>query len=175
MIAVYSPKHTHDPLYLSNYVTINLLDRIKSTPGVGDATLWGPQDYAMRAWVRTDRLTGLGLTTADIINAIQSQNVQAAVGRVGARPISDDQQLQLNLQTKGRLSSVEEFENIVIRTNPDGSVLRLRDVARVELGAANLDRETRLNGGPAAAIAIYQTPGANAISTLKAVKHASPS
>ncbi|MGC1447106.1 MAG: efflux RND transporter permease subunit, partial [Xanthobacteraceae bacterium] len=170
VIAVYSPKHTHDPLYLSNYVTINLLDRIKSTPGVGDATLWGPQDYAMRAWVRTDRLTGLGLTTADIINAIQSQNVQAAVGRVGARPISDDQQLQLNLQTKGRLSSVEDFENIVIRTNPDGSVLRLRDVARVELGAANLDRDTRLNGGPAAAIAIYQTPGANAISTLKAVK-----
>jgi hydrophobe/amphiphile efflux-1 (HAE1) family protein len=170
VIAVYSPKHTHDPLYLSNYVTINLLDRIKSTPGVGDATLWGPQDYAMRAWVRTDRLTGLGLTTADIINAIQSQNVQAAVGRVGARPISDDQQLQLNLQTKGRLSSVEDFENIVIRTNPDGSVLRLRDVARIELGAANLDRDTRLNGGPAAAIAIYQTPGANAISTLKAVK-----
>ena len=163
VIAVYSPKHTHDPLFLSNYVTINLLDRIKSTPGVGDATLWGPQDYAMRAWVRTDRLTGLGLTTGDIINAIQSQNVQAAVGRIGARPISDDQQLQLNIQTKGRLSTVEEFENIVIRTNPDGSVLRLGDVARIELGAANLDRDTRLNGGPAAAIAIYQAPGANAI------------
>ena len=98
----------------------------------------------------TDRLTGLSLTTGDIINAIQSQNVQAAVGRIGARPISDDQQLQLNIQTKGRLASVEEFENIVIRTNPDGSVLRLGDVARLELGAANLDRETRLNGGPAA-------------------------
>src|SRR5271170_5661596 len=170
VIAIYSPKHTHDPLFLSNYVTINLLDQIKSTPGVGDATLWGPQDYAMRAWVRTDRLTGLGLTTADIINAIQSQNVQAAVGRIGARPISDDQQLQLNIQTKGRLATVEDFENIVIRANPDGSLLRLRDVARVELGAANLDRDTRLNGGPAAAIAIYQAPGANAISTLKAVK-----
>jgi hydrophobe/amphiphile efflux-1 (HAE1) family protein len=170
VIAVYSPKHTHDPLFLSNYVTINLLDQIKSTPGVGDATLWGPQDYAMRAWVRTDRLTGLGLTTADIINAIQSQNVQAAVGRIGARPISDDQQLQLNIQTKGRLSSAADFENIVIRANPDGSLLRLRDVARVELGAANLDRDTRLNGGPAAAIAIYQAPGANAIKTLKAVR-----
>src|SRR5262252_253970 len=166
VIAVYSPKHTHDQLYLSNFVTINLLDQIKSTPGVGDAVLWGPQDYAMRAWIRTDRLTGLNLTTEDIINAIQSQNVQAAVGRIGARPISDDQQLQLNLQTKGRLTTVDEFKNIVIRTNPDGSVLRLRDVARVELGAANLDRETRLNGGPAAAIAIYQTPGANAIATL---------
>ena len=148
VIAVYSPKHTHDPLFLSNYVTINLLDRIKSTPGVGDASLWGPQDYAMRAWVRTDRLTGLGLTTGDIINAIQAQNMQAAVGRVGARPISDDQQLQLNIQTKGRLDSVDEFENIVMRTNPDGSVLHLRDVARVELGAANLDRDTRFNGEP---------------------------
>ena len=115
-------------------------------------------------------LTGLNLTTGDIINAIQSQNVQAAVGRIGARPISNDQQLQLNIQTKGRLTSVEEFEKIVIRTNPDGSVLRLGDVARLELGAANLDRETRFNGGPAAAIAIYQTPGANAITTLKAVK-----
>jgi multidrug efflux pump subunit AcrB len=170
VIAVYSPKRTHDPLFLSNYVTINLLDRIKSTPGVGDASLWGPQDYAMRAWVRTDRLTGLGLTTGDIINAIQAQNVQAAVGRIGARPISNDQQLQLNLETKGRLNTVQDFENIVIRTNPDGSVLRLGDVARVELGAANLDRDTRFNGGPAAAIALYQTPGANALKTLKAVK-----
>jgi hydrophobe/amphiphile efflux-1 (HAE1) family protein len=124
----------------------------------------------MRAWVRTDRLTGLNLTTGDVIKAIQSQNVQAAVGRIGARPISDDQQLQLNIQTKGRLTSVEEFSNIVIRTNPDGSILRLGDVARLELGAANLDRETRFNAKPASAIAIYQTPGANAIATLKAVK-----
>jgi len=170
VIAVYSPQHSHDPLFLSNYVTINLLDQIKSTPGVGDAALWGPQDYAMRAWVRTDRLTGLGLTTGDVINAIQGQNIQAAVGRIGARPISDDQQLQLNLQTKGRLSSVDDFDNIVIRTNPDGSVLRLSDVARLELGAANLDRDTRFNGGPAAVVAIYQAPGANAIATLKAVR-----
>ena len=170
VIAVYSPKHTHDALFLSNFVTINLLDQIKSTPGVGDANLWGPQDYAMRAWVQTDRLTGLGLTTADIINAIQSQNIQAAVGRIGARPALNEQQLQLNIQTKGRLSTVPEFENIIIRTNPDGSVLRLRDVARVELGAANLDRETRLNGGPATAIAIYQSPGANAINTMKAIR-----
>ncbi len=170
VIALYSPKHTHDPLYLSNYVTINMLDAIKSTPGVGDASLWGPQDYSMRAWVKTDQLTGLNLTTGDVINAIKAQNVQAAVGRIGARPISSDQQLQLNIQTKGRLGSVQEFENIVIRTNPDGSVLRLSDVARIELGAANLDRETRFNGGPAAAIAMYQSPGANAIATLKAVK-----
>ncbi len=170
VIAVYSPRHTHDALFLSNFVTINLLDQIRSTPGVGDATLWGPQDYAMRVWVRTDRLTGLNLTTADIISAIQAQNIQAAVGRIGARPASNEQQLQINIQTKGRLSTVPEFENIIIRTNPDGSVLRLHDVARVELGAANLDRETQLNGGPATAIAIYQSPGANAIDTLKAVR-----
>src|SRR3954466_9652322 len=168
--AVYSPKRTYDPLFLSNYVTINILDQIKSTAGVGDAVLWGAQDYAMRAWVRTDSLTGLDLTTGDIIKAIQSQNVQAAVGRIGARPISNDQQLQLNIQTKGRLTSVDEFSNIVIRTNPDGSVLRLGDVARLELGAANLDRETRVNGGPAALMAIYQAAGANALTTLGAVK-----
>jgi len=170
VIAVYSPKHTHDPLFISNFVTISLLDQIKSTPGVGDAALWGPQDYSMRAWVRTDRLTGLNLTTGDIINAIKNQNVQAAVGRIGARPISDEQKLQLNIQTQGRLASVKEFENIVVRTNPDGSVLRLGDVARIELGAANLDRETRLNGGPAAVVAVYQAPGANAIATLDAVR-----
>src|SRR5690348_8869163 len=170
VIALYSPKHTHDALFLSNYVTINMLDAIRSTPGVGDASLWGPQDYSMRAWVQTDRLAGLNLTTGDIIKAIQAQNVQAAVGRIGARPISNDQQLQLNIQTQGRLTSTKEFENIVIRTNPDGSILRLSDVARIDLGAANLDRETRINGVPAAAIAIYQSPGANAIATLKAVK-----
>src|ERR1700751_4191072 len=169
-IAFYSPKHSHDPLFLSNYVTINVLDRIRSMPGVGDAILWGPQDYAMRAWIRTDRLTGLGLTSGDIINAIQSQNTQAAVGRIGARPISDDQQLQLNIQTKGRLTTAEDFKNIVIRTNPDGSVLRLGDVAEITLGAANLDRETRFNDRPAAAIAIYQSPGANAIETLNYIR-----
>jgi hydrophobe/amphiphile efflux-1 (HAE1) family protein len=158
VIAVYSPKKTYDNLFVSNYTTINLLDAVRSTPGVGDASLFGAQDYSMRAWVRTDALTGLGLTTGDIISAIQSQNTQAAVGRIGARPISDDQQLQLNIQ------------KIVVRTNPDGSVLRLSDVARIELGAANLDRETRLNSGPAVLIGIYQSPGANAIAALDAVK-----
>ncbi len=170
VIALYSPKQTHDELFISNYATINLLDQIKSTPGVGDASLFGPQDYAMRAWVRTDRLTGLNLTTADVINAIQSQNVQAAVGRIGARPISNDQQLQLNIQTKGRLTTTGEFEQIIIRTNPDGSVLRLGDIAQLELGAANLDRSTRLNGAPAALIAVYQAPGANALTALDGVK-----
>ena len=170
VIAIYSPKETHDELFLSNYVTINLLDQIKSTLGVGDAVLFGPQDYSMRVWIKTDQLTGLGITTSDIIAAIQSQNVQAAVGRIGARPISDDQQLQLNIQTKGRLSSVQEFENIIIRTNPDGSILRLGNIARLQLGAANLDRATRLNGSPSSLIGIYQSPGANALTTIEALK-----
>jgi hydrophobe/amphiphile efflux-1 (HAE1) family protein len=172
VLSVYSPKGTKDPLFISNYVTINVLDRIKSTPGVGSATLFGPQDYSMRVWVQTDRLTGLNLTAGDIVAAIQAQNVQAAVGRIGARPISNDQQLQLNIQTKGRLTSPEEFAQIVIRTNPDGSILRLGDVARIELGAANLDRETRLNGKPATVIGLYQAPGTNAVNTLAAVKAA---
>ncbi len=170
VIALSSPKETHDELFISNYATINLVDEIRSTPGVGDARLFGPQDYAIRAWMQTDRLTGLGLTTADVIKAIQSQNVQAAVGRIGAAPISSDQQLQLNIQTKGRLSSIADFERIIVRTNQNGSVLRLGDVARLELGAANLDRSTRLNGSPATLIGIYQAPGANALSTLAAVK-----
>jgi hydrophobe/amphiphile efflux-1 (HAE1) family protein len=170
VIAVYAPKGNYDTLFVSNYVNINLLDPIKSTAGVGDAALFGAQDYAIRAWVRTDALTGLNLTTGDVIAAIQGQNAQAAVGRIGARPISDDQQLQLNIQTKGRLTSPEEFGKIVLRTNPDGSVLRLSDVARLELGAANLDRDTRLNGGPAVLIGVYQAPGANALTALEAVK-----
>ncbi|MGO9673937.1 MAG: efflux RND transporter permease subunit [Methylocella sp.] len=170
VIALYSPKLTHDELFISNYATINLVDDIRSTAGVGDAKLFGPQDYAIRVWLQTDRLTGLGLTSADIIKAVKSQNVQAAVGRIGARPISDDQQLQLNIQTKGRLSSIDDFEKIIIRTNPDGSVLRLSDVARLELGASNLDRATRLNGAPATLIGVYQSPGANALQTLAAVK-----
>ncbi|MCX5493342.1 multidrug efflux RND transporter permease subunit [Kaistia dalseonensis] len=170
VIALTSPKGSHDELFISNYATINLVDDIRSTQGVGEATLFGPQDYAVRAWVQTDRLTGLGLTATDVVNAIRGQNVQAAVGRIGARPISDDQQLQLNIQTKGRLASVNEFNNVIIRSNADGSVLRLSDVARVELGAANLDRSTRLNGQPATLIGIYQSPGANALTTLAAVK-----
>ncbi|VFU09404.1 efflux RND transporter permease subunit [Methylocella tundrae] len=170
VIALYSPKLTHDELFISNYATINLVDDVRSTAGVGDAKLFAPQDYAIRIWIQTDRLTGLGLTSADLIKAIKSQNVQAAVGRIGARPISDDQQLQLNIQTLGRLSSIEDFNKIIIRTNPDGSVLRLSDVARVELGASNLDRATRLNGAPATLMGIYQSPGANALQTLKAVK-----
>jgi len=154
-----------DPLFVSNYVTINVLDALARVPGVGQASMFGNRDYSMRIWFDTDRLASLGMLPSDVLGAIQSQNVQAAVGRVGAEPTSDSTQFQINLQTKGRLTTPEEFGNIVVRANPDGSVLRVRDLARVELGAATQDTESRLNGDPAIAIAISLSPGANAVAT----------
>ena len=170
VISIYSPDRSRDALYLSNYATINILDELRRTAGVGDANLFGPQDYSMRVWISTDRLTGLGLTTQDVIAAIQAQNIQAAAGRIGARPISDDTTFQLNIVTQGRLVSPEQFGAIVIRTNPDGSTLRVRDVARVDLGAKNQDVEQRMDGVPAALIGVYQAPGANAVNAAAAIR-----
>ena len=153
------------PLFISNYVTINVLDALSRVPGVGQAQMFGALDYSMRVWFDTNRLSMLGLVPSDIITAIQSQNVQAAVGRIGAEPIGDGNQFQINLQTKGRLTTPEEFGNIIIRANADGSVLRLRDVARVELGALNQDTESRLNGDRGVTVAISLSPGANAVAT----------
>ncbi len=161
----YSENGKQDPLFLSNYVTINVLDSIARVPGVGQAFVFGALDYSMRIWFQTERLVQLGLAPSDIIAALQAQNVQGAVGRLGARPTPDDTQFQINLQTKGRLTTPEEFGAIVLRANPDGSVLRVRDVARVELGAASQDTVSRLNGNPAITIGIYLAPGANAVAT----------
>ena len=167
----YSEGGKQTPLFISNYVTINVLDAISRVPGVGQAFVFGALDYSMRIWFSTDRLIALNLAPSDIITAIQSQNVQGAVGRVGAKPIDDSTQFQINLQTKGRLVTPEEFGAIVVRANPDGSSLRVRDVARVELGAATQDVESRLNGDPAIAIGIYLAPGANAVQTSKRVSN----
>jgi hydrophobe/amphiphile efflux-1 (HAE1) family protein len=172
VIAVYDPEGRYDNLFISNYLTINVLDRIKRTRGVGDVTLFGPLDYSMRVWLDPTRLAQLGLSPADVQAAIKGQNIQAPVGRIGARPISDDQQFQLTISTQGRLTTVEEFEAIVLRANPDGSVLRLRDVARVELGARLADVETRFQGKPAQLFAVYQAPGANAVAAAEAVRAA---
>jgi len=161
-----------DPLFISNYVTINVLDRLARVSGVGSASLFGALDYSMRIWFDTNRLISLNLAPSDIILAIQQQNVQAPVGRVGARPTSDDTQFQINLQTKGRLTTPEEFGNILVRANADGSVLRVRDVARVELGAATRDSESRLNGDPAVTMGVYLAPGANAVKTAGRVQAA---
>jgi hydrophobe/amphiphile efflux-1 (HAE1) family protein len=169
-LAVYSETGEQDPLFLSNYVTINMLDTLRRVPGVGDVFLFGAMDYSMRVWFEVDRLTSLNLTPQDIIQAIQTQNVQAPVGRIGARPVDDAQRFQLNIQTQGRLTSTEQFGDIVIRANPDGSVLRVRDVARVELGAATLDTESRLNGRPTVTMGIYLAPGANAVAVADSVR-----
>ncbi len=166
----YSEGGKQSPLFISNYVTINVLDAISRVPGVGQAFVFGAQDYSMRVWFSTDRLIQLNLTPGDIILALQQQNVQAAIGRVGAKPISDSTQFQINLQTQGRLTTPEQFGNIVLRANPDGSVLRIRDIAHVELGAATQDTEGRLNGNPAITIGIYLSPGANAVQTSKRVE-----
>jgi hydrophobe/amphiphile efflux-1 (HAE1) family protein len=166
----YSEGGKQDPLFISNYVTINVLDTLSRTPGVGQAFLFGKLDYSMRIWFDTNRLIQLSLSPTDIVNAIQQQNVQAPVGRIGARPTAEDTQFQLNVQTQGRLVTPEQFSDIVIRANPDGSVLRVRDVARVELGAANMDSESRLNGNPAVSIGIYLAPGANAVQTSARVQ-----
>ena len=164
-IMLYSENGKQDPLFITNYAIINVLDELSRTPGVGQASLFGALNYSMRIWFDTQRLDKLQLTPADVIAAIQAQNVQAPVGRIGARPIGNDQQFQINVQTQGRLTTPEQFGNIVLRANPDGSLLRVRDVARVELGAQNQDVEGRLNGQPAVAIGIYLSPGANAVQT----------
>jgi len=170
VIALTSPGGVHDQLFLSNYATISIIDNLKRINGVGDVTLLTPADYSMRVWLNSDRMTSYGLTPNDIVNAIKGQNVQAAIGRIGAQPALPDQQFQLTIQTKGRLSSVDEFGNIVVRANPDGSFVRIRDVARVELSAQSSERIGRQDGGPAAVIAIYQAPGGNAITSAAAVR-----
>jgi hydrophobe/amphiphile efflux-1 (HAE1) family protein len=169
-IMLYSENGKQDPLFITNYAIINVLDVLSRTPGVGQAHIFGALNYSMRIWFDTRRLDNLKLTPADVIAAVQAQNVVAPVGRIGARPIANDQQFQLNIQTQGRLTTPEQFGNIVLRANPDGSLLRVKDVARVDLGAENQDIEARLNSKPAVAIGIYLSPGANAVKTASLVR-----
>jgi HAE1 family hydrophobic/amphiphilic exporter-1 len=170
VINVYSPTKTYDAIYLSNYATINIIDPLARIKGVGQATLFGPLDYSLRIWLDPERLTELNLTPNDVIAAVQGQNVQAALGRIGSAPTTPEQQVQINIKTTGRLTQPEEFAAIVLRANPDGSVIRVRDVARVELRARSQDRYGRYNGAPAAAIGIYQTPGSNAVEVARQVR-----
>ncbi|MFZ1089846.1 MAG: multidrug efflux RND transporter permease subunit [Xanthobacteraceae bacterium] len=170
VINVYSPNNTYDPVYLSNYATINLIDPVARIRGVGQVQLFGPLDYSLRIWLDPDRLTELNLTPNDVIAAVQDQNIQAALGRVGAAPITKEQQVQINIKTTGRLTRPEEFAAIVLRANPDGSVIRIKDVARVEMSAKSQDRYSRFNGAPAAAIGIYQSPGSNAVEVARQVR-----
>jgi hydrophobic/amphiphilic exporter-1 (mainly G- bacteria), HAE1 family len=170
VINIYSPKNTFDAVYLSNYATINVIDTLARIKGVGQVVLFGPLNYSLRIWLDPDRLTELNLTPNDVIAAVQSQNVQAALGRIGAAPASNEQQVQINLKTKGRLTRPEEFANIILRATPGGSTIRVSDVARVEMGAQSQDRYSRYNGVPAAALGIYQSPGSNAVDVAKQVR-----
>jgi HAE1 family hydrophobic/amphiphilic exporter-1 len=139
VINIYSPRNTHDALYLSNYATINVIDPLARVRGVGQASLFGPLDYSMRLWLDPDRLTAFNLTPADVVAAVQSQNIQAAVGRIGSAPTSERQQLQLTITTEGRLTGGRVRKHYRAR-QPDGSVVRVRDVARVDLGAKTQER-----------------------------------
>src|SRR5471032_1197037 len=172
VVAVYAPKGDRDALFLSNFATINILDTLKRVPGVGEASLFGPLDYSMRVWLNLDRMSSLDITADDVVKAVKAQNTQAAVGRIGAAPLSDDVEFQLNISTQGRLTTVPEFENIVVRAMPDGGLVRIKDIARVELGAKSSDQQARYNGAPATGVAIYQLPGANALDAANGVRKA---
>jgi len=167
---LYSPKQTYDGLFLSNYSSINLVDPLKRLPGVGDVQILGGTDYSMRVWLKPDRLASLNMTATDVVSAIREQNVQVAAGKVGQSPTNPDQMFQYSIQAKGRLQDVEQFKEIILRTGHDESVVQLKDVADVELGAATYDWYGLLNGQPSANIAVYQLPGANALQVAQDVK-----
>ncbi|MGB0835151.1 MAG: efflux RND transporter permease subunit [Psychrobium sp.] len=162
--AFYSPDDTRDALWTSNYVTLNVLDKIKRIPGTTSVQIFGAKDYAMRIWLRPDVMSQLGVTVDEISNAVREQNSQYAAGRIGATPTSTTpQSLVYSVKVQGRLSSAEEFENIIIRSNSDGSSLRLKDIARVELGSKDYDFDGRINGKEAVLLGIFLQPGANAL------------
>ena len=169
VVSVFSPERTYDSVFLSNYTSINLRDALIRVPGVGDASLLGAQDYGMRIWLDPNRMTSLSLTATDVVNAIRAQNIQATAGQIGAAPIGQDQQFQYSIVAEGRLVTPEEFGDIIIVADPSGADLRLSDIARIELGSASYGSYGQLNGQPSAALAIYQAPGANALSVAEAV------
>ncbi len=170
VISVYSPEGTYDDIFLSNYSSINLLDTLSRVNGVSKVTNLGARDYSMRMWLEPDRLTALGLTANDVIAAIRDQNIQASPGSIGAQPAPASQQFQYTLTAQGRLEDVRQFEDIILVAHSDGSVVRVRDVARVELGAENYGWFGQLNGSPAALLAVYQLPDANALEVANLIR-----
>src|SRR5882762_8296307 len=168
--ALYSPQQTHDSLFLANYANININDALYRVPGVGQVQLFGAADYAMRVWVKPDLLAKLGLTVPDLARAVQQQSTVNPAGKVGAEPAPQGKEMTYTLRAQGRLQTPEEFGQIVVRENPDGSAVRLKDVARIELGAQNYDQISRFGGQPAAIVAVYQAPGSNALAMADGVK-----
>lgn len=170
LISLYSPKGTYDALFLTNYAYINVNDPMTRVPGIGQVGIFGAGQYAMRFWMRPDTLTNLGLTVNDILDALSKQNTVNPAGQIGGEPAPPGQEFTYTVRAQGRLTTPEEFGNIVVRANPDGSIVRIKDVARVELGSQSYTIKGRLNGNPSAIIAIYQLPGSNAIDTMKRAK-----
>ncbi len=169
VIAFTSPDGRYDDLFISNYVTLNVLDALKRIPGTTNVQIFGAKDYAMRVWTRPDRMAQLKVTPNDLLRALNEQNAQFAAGKIGQSPSGGSQELVYTITTKGRLSEPSEFENIIVRANPDGSLLRLRDVARVELASKDYEFRGRVNGKSAALVGIFLQPGANALATADAV------
>src|SRR5467141_3155432 len=168
LFILHSPKGTYDELFLSNYAYVNLNDPMTRVPGVGQVLVFGANKYAIRFWVNPDTLAKLDITVNEIVRALQAQNTVNPAGQLGGKPVPRGQEFTYTVLAQGRLASVEDFENVVVRATPDGSIVRVRDVARVELGEQSYYRDARLNGRPAAGIAIYQLPGSNAVETMKA-------
>ena len=172
VVALNTENSQYDDLYLSNYATIYMLDALKRVPGVGDVTVFGAKDYSMRIWVNPDKLAARGLTVGDVSRAVREQNGLFAAGRIGAAPSAGDTQFTIPVITQGRLSEPEEFEDIVVRADPDGSFVRVRDVGRVELGSLGYDAFGRLNGRPTTLILVFLQPDANALNTMTGLKAA---
>jgi HAE1 family hydrophobic/amphiphilic exporter-1/multidrug efflux pump len=170
VLAFYSPEGRHDEIFISNYVTLNVMDEVKRIPGTTLVQIFGAKDYAMRVWVRPDRLVQLKLTPGDLIDALNEQNAQFAAGKVGESPTAGGQELVYTVTAKGRLSEASEFENIVLRANGDGSLLRLKDVARVELAGKDYSFSGKYNGKPATLMGIFLQPGANQLEVGEAVR-----
>ena len=170
VVMLTSPTQKFQPLYLSNYATLNVLDELKRIKGVGDATIFGAQDYSMRIWLRPDRMAQLGVTTTEIADAIRAQNAQYAAGKIGQDPAPDDQQIVYTVTAKGRLIDPEQFGNIIVRADGPRGVLYLKDVARIELGAQSYNVRSALNGQPGVAVPIFLQSGANALDTANAIK-----
>src|SRR6201994_3237623 len=170
LVALYSPGGSRNAEFLANYAYINLNDPVGRLPGVGHAQVFGAAQYAMRLWVKPDHLAELGIAVTDIVNAIQSQNTVNPAGQIGGSPAPKNQKFTYSVLAQGRLISPEQFGNIVVRAAPNGAVVRVRDIARVELGAQDYSMVSRLNGKPCAVVAVYQLPGSNAVETAGAVR-----
>jgi len=170
VVHLFSPSGKYDSLYLSNYATLKVKDELARLPGVGQVQIFGAGEYAMRVWLDPNKVASRGLTASDVVNAMREQNVQVSAGQLGAEPMPTKSDYLLSINAQGRLQNEEEFGNIILKTSDDGTVVRLRDVARIEMGSGNYALRSQLNNKDAVGIGIFQAPGANAINLSDAVR-----